>query len=91
MAKLRCAPGDLAIITSPKNESLLGRIVLVQGFNADAGRWNILLMGAPIFGITSQTKQPVITNEIALRDSSLRPINGGGEVLKEMLTEVDHA
>lgn len=89
---LRCRPGDLAIIIrSPRNPAILGRIVQIQEYDIEADRWQIRLMGAPAFGLGLRTGRPLVAHNWLFRDSSLQPLRGGGEVLREMLQEVDHA
>lgn len=90
MSKLRCAPGDLAFIKRSWNELLIGRIVLVKHQRVD-GDWHVVLMGQPMLVPSEDRSSYVITTNLIASDSDLDPMRGGGEVLKEMLTEVDHA
>lgn len=87
MAKLRCRPGDLARVVYSKFPTLIGRIVYVQDFDEEAGRWLVLLLGEPHFGITEKTKRPIIGNEWICRDSSLVPLRGE----EPEQAEVEHA
>lgn len=70
---LRCRPGDLARVIYSSNPLLLGRTVIVEGWNDD-GRWNVHLLGEPSFGVALYSKRPMITSGFAAKDSSLEPI-----------------
>lgn len=76
MAKLRCQPGDLARIVYSKFPDLIGRTVYVEAFNDEAGRWEVLLLGAPHFGFGLKTGRPMFGNDMYSRDSSLVPLRG---------------
>ncbi|WP_148041438.1 MULTISPECIES: hypothetical protein [pseudomallei group] len=86
-ARLRCKPGDLARVIYAKSPLLIGRMVIVEGWNDD-GRWNVRLLGDPCFGVAMYTKRPVITCAFAARDSSLEPIVPSN--LKLSRRSVDH-
>lgn len=69
---LRCRPGGLAKVVMSKNPALVGTTVTVQRLRSD-GRWDVLLE-APAFGFTGQTKRPVVTREFSFWDASLEPL-----------------
>jgi hypothetical protein len=76
MSKLRCRPGDLARIIYSKHPTLIGRIVYVEAFNGEVGKWEVLLLGQPHFSFGQKTGRPMIGNDLFARDSSLVPLRG---------------
>jgi hypothetical protein len=87
---LRCRPGDLARVIYSKIPMLIGRLVLVAEWNGD-GRWRVYLLGDPCFGITSQSRRPVVTCGWAFRDSSLEPLSPEDAISRiEISLPADH-
>lgn len=76
MSNLRCRPGDLARVVYSKHPTLVGRIVYVEAFNDEVGKWEVLLLGQPHFGFGQKTGRPMLGNEMYSRDSSLVPLRG---------------
>lgn len=78
MSKLRCQPGDLAIITRcPANPSNIGRLVVVkERFAHPEGEWVVELCGPKVRGYGIYTRQVVTTRKMLCFDWNLTPISG---------------
>lgn len=85
---LRCTPGGFAQIIHSTNPLLIGRTVFVEKWSVYE-RWDVTVLGEPIFGIEFATGRPVISNKLRFRDSSLEPINTDGSLLGSGLIAVD--
>lgn len=92
MPNLRCRPGNLARVIRSNNPALVGRIAVVERIHdIEVGRWEVTILGAPVFGITKRHKRPVITNRFVCRDTSLVPLRGDEPNSCVDEREVNHA
>lgn len=76
--RLRCRPGDLAIVTSCRVPERLGLLVRVVERSADgAYDWLVELLGRGIVAPGVATGLVMTRSRAVLRDGSLTPISAG--------------
>ncbi|MGS1056674.1 hypothetical protein [Burkholderia glumae] len=90
MAELRCRPGDLARIIKSNNPMAVGRIVIVDRFDDEHGRWLTTLLGEPILGIGILSGRPKVSSKLFFADSSLAPLRDDEQYAIERETEACH-
>lgn len=75
--RLRCGPGDLAIVTKCDVPERLGLIVkVVERCNANGYDWLTEVQGPGIKGRDLHTGAICVCSDMLVRDSSLTPIRG---------------
>ncbi len=76
MPKLRCRPGDLAMVVRSASQSNLGKIVLIEKYHPDLERWEVRLFSGHQFGTGLTSGDPMFSDRIGFRDTSLVPLRG---------------
>lgn len=72
-AGLRCRVGDWARIVHSTDPSLIGKVVLVEEWRQEHGRWGVCLLSGPVQGRAFVTGKLIVTSRFGFRDSSLEP------------------
>jgi hypothetical protein len=70
----RFQPGDMARIVHSLDKTLIGRIVVVEEWLPECGRWGLLLMTGRAVGKCLETGRRVNSRRCAFLDSSLEPL-----------------
>lgn len=74
---LRCRAGDWARIVHSIDPSLIGKVVLVEEWRHEHGRWGVCLLSGPTRGRALSNGAIIVTSRFGFRDSSLEPFPRG--------------
>lgn len=71
---LRCRAGDWARVVHSIDSELIGKVVLVEEWRPEHGRWGVCLLSGPVCGHALVTGELIVTSRFGFRDSSLEPL-----------------
>ncbi|VVE30695.1 hypothetical protein PMO31116_03594 [Pandoraea morbifera] len=75
MDKVRCRPGDMALIKRSWNPLLIGSLVLVKTMRPD-GNWLVNLLGQPALLPSEDRRKYIVASRVIAEDNAFVPLRG---------------